>query len=112
MVFMVVAAAQDSQTEKWIASINLRWRNTKPGSIRSRLPSWRIFTHAPNSYEIHELLGVVYASLSEDAKAIPHLELAVRLKPDSSEARTSLAATSTMQARAPKLKNSFAKPRR
>jgi tetratricopeptide (TPR) repeat protein len=47
---------------------------------------------APQSFEIHELLGLVYAAESEDAKALKHLETAVRLKPDSAVARTNLAA--------------------
>ncbi len=46
----------------------------------------------PNSFEVQELLGLAYAAQSLDAKATPHLEIAVRLKPDSAEARTNLAA--------------------
>ena len=45
------------------------------------------------SFEVHELLGLVYAAQSQDAKAIEHLEAAVRLKPDSAAARTNLAAS-------------------
>ena len=45
---------------------------------------------APRSYELHELLGLVYASLSEGAKAEDHLKIAVQLKPDSAAARTNL----------------------
>ncbi len=52
-----------------------------------------LLPHAPNSFEIHELLGLAYASQSMDAKAIGHLEAAVRLTPDSPEARTNLAAS-------------------
>jgi tetratricopeptide (TPR) repeat protein len=48
---------------------------------------------APNSFEIHELLGMVYASVPNGDKAIEHLNLAVHIKPDSPEARTNLAAT-------------------
>jgi tetratricopeptide (TPR) repeat protein len=50
----------------------------------------RLLPYAPNSFEIHELLGLVYASLSEDAKAQEHLKTAVQLKPDSAVARTNL----------------------
>jgi tetratricopeptide (TPR) repeat protein len=42
---------------------------------------------------VHELLGLVYASQSQDTKAIEHLEAAVRLNPASAAARTNLAAT-------------------
>jgi tetratricopeptide (TPR) repeat protein len=47
---------------------------------------------APQSFEIHELLGLVYAAESQDSKALEHLEIAVRLNPNSSAARTNLAA--------------------
>ena len=52
----------------------------------------RLLLSAPNSFETHELLGLVYAAESEDAKALKHLEIAVRLKPDSVVARTNMAA--------------------
>jgi len=45
----------------------------------------------PESFEVHELLGLVYAGESQDALAQQHLEKAVRLKPDSAAARTNLA---------------------
>lgn len=48
---------------------------------------------APNSFEIHELLGMVYASLPDGDKAIEHLKTAAQIKPDSGEARTNLGAT-------------------
>ncbi len=48
---------------------------------------------APRSYELHELLGLVYSSLSESAKAEDHLKIAVQLKPDSAVARTNLGAS-------------------
>jgi tetratricopeptide (TPR) repeat protein len=45
----------------------------------------------PESFEVHELLGMVYSAQSENAKASAHLEKAVRLKPDSASARMNLA---------------------
>jgi tetratricopeptide (TPR) repeat protein len=51
-----------------------------------------LLPHAPKSFEIHELLGLSYAAQSQDAKAVEHLEIAVRLKPDSATAHTNLAA--------------------
>ena len=51
-----------------------------------------LLPHAPRSFEIHELLGLVYAAQSQDAKAIEHLQAAVQVKPDSATARTNLAA--------------------
>jgi tetratricopeptide (TPR) repeat protein len=47
---------------------------------------------APESFEIHELLGLVYSAQSQDARATQHLQKAVHLKPDSAPARTNLAA--------------------
>lgn len=52
-----------------------------------------LLPYAQNSFEIHELLGMVYASLPDGEKAIAHLSAAVRLKPNSGEAHTNLGAT-------------------
>ena len=53
----------------------------------------KLLPHAQNSFAVHELLGLVYTSQSQEAKAIEHLQVAVRLKPASAEARTNLAVT-------------------
>lgn len=53
----------------------------------------RLVPQVPNNFEAQELLGMVYASMSEDAKAIEHLDTAVRLQPNSAAARTNLAAS-------------------
>jgi tetratricopeptide (TPR) repeat protein len=45
----------------------------------------------PESFEVNELLGLVYTGESQDALANSHLEKAVRLKPASAAARTNLA---------------------
>lgn len=50
-----------------------------------------LLREVPESFEVHELLGLVYSAQSQDAKASPHLDKAVRLKPDSAGARTNLA---------------------
>jgi tetratricopeptide (TPR) repeat protein len=51
-----------------------------------------LLPQVPDSFEVHELLGLVYSAQSQDAKANEHLAKAVRLKPDSAPARTNLAA--------------------
>jgi tetratricopeptide (TPR) repeat protein len=51
----------------------------------------RLLPYAPDSFAIHEILGLSYASLGQEKKALPHLETAVRLQPDSAAGRTSLA---------------------
>ena len=50
-----------------------------------------LLREVPESFEVHELLGLVYSAESRDAKASEHLERAVHLKPDSTAARTNLA---------------------
>ena len=47
---------------------------------------------APESFEVQELLGLVYSAESQDARATQHFQKAVHLKPDSAPARTNLAA--------------------
>ena len=48
--------------------------------------------YAAKSFEVHELLGLSYASMSENDKATDQLQLAVQLRPDSAAARTNLGA--------------------
>jgi tetratricopeptide (TPR) repeat protein len=51
-----------------------------------------LLQQVPESFEVHELLGLVYSAQSQDANANVHLERAVRLNPRSAPARTNLAA--------------------
>lgn len=51
-----------------------------------------LLPQVPKSYEVHELLGLVYAGQSQGAKSIEQFQIAVHLKPDSPAARTNLAA--------------------
>ena len=51
-----------------------------------------VLPFATKSFEVHELLGLIYASMSENAKALDQLKLAVQLKPDSAAGRTNLGA--------------------
>src|ERR1700722_3000659 len=51
-----------------------------------------LLREVPESFEVQELLGLSYSAQSQDGKATPHFEKAVRLKPDSAAARTNLAA--------------------
>jgi tetratricopeptide (TPR) repeat protein len=45
----------------------------------------------PKSFEVHELLGLVYARQALNQQAEEQLQIAVKLKPDSAAARTNLA---------------------
>jgi len=53
----------------------------------------KLLQRVPESFEAHELLGMVYAEQSRDQLASQHLQAAVRLKPASAAARTNLAAS-------------------
>jgi tetratricopeptide (TPR) repeat protein len=52
----------------------------------------KLLPSVPQSFEVHELLGLVYSAQAQDAKANEHLDKAVRLNPNSAAARTNLAA--------------------
>ncbi len=51
----------------------------------------RLVREAPESFEVHELFGLVLSAQSQNAMASDHFQKAVRLKPDSAAARTNLA---------------------
>lgn len=57
------------------------------------VPLEKLAGDAPESFDVHELLGLAYAAVSQDAKANTHLAKAVALKPDSLAARSNLAAS-------------------
>ena len=52
-----------------------------------------LLPEVPNNFEAQELLGMVYSSMSEDAKAIEHLQAAVHIEPNSAAARINLGAS-------------------
>ena len=52
----------------------------------------KLLQEVPDSFEAHELAGMVYAAQAQDTLANQHLQTAVRLKPTSAAARTNLAA--------------------
>jgi tetratricopeptide (TPR) repeat protein len=52
----------------------------------------KLLSYAPRSYELHELLGMIYASQAQNDKAIEHLKTAVEIKPQLAEARINLGA--------------------
>src|SRR5215475_585349 len=54
-------------------------------------PLEKLVREAPQVFEVHELLGLVYAAQSRDAQATQQLEAAVRIKPNDPAARTNLA---------------------
>jgi len=56
-------------------------------------PLEKLVREVPENFEVRELLGLVYAAQSQDAKAHEHLAKAVRIKPNDVAARSNLAAT-------------------
>jgi tetratricopeptide (TPR) repeat protein len=56
-------------------------------------PLEKLVREVPDSFEIHELLGLVYAAQSQDLKANEHLARAVQIKPNDVAARSNLAAS-------------------
>ena len=51
----------------------------------------QLVREVPQSFDVHELLGMVYSAQGKDVEAIDHLQHAVQLKPNSAAARTNLA---------------------
>src|SRR5213592_1805901 len=51
----------------------------------------KLVREVPESFEVQELLGLVYSAQSQDTRATQHLQKAVTLKTDSAPARTNLA---------------------
>lgn len=94
LVYAAVAPAQDAQNQKLnqefqsaVAQYNAGHFKEAAAQLEDLLPQ------VPKSFEVQELLGLAYASQSQNAKATEHLEAAVQLKPDSAVARTNLAAS-------------------
>jgi tetratricopeptide (TPR) repeat protein len=50
-----------------------------------------LLRQVPDSFEVHELLGLAYSAQSQERMANEHFRKAVQLKPDSGVARTNLA---------------------
>ena len=68
-----------------------------------------LLREVPESFEVHELLGLVYSAQSQDAKASAHLEKAVGLKPESASARMNLAINLVRVGRLPLAETQFKK---
>ena len=88
------AVAQDTQKQKLDRQFQLAVAQYDAGRFAEAAAQLEdLLPRVPNNFEVEELLGLTYASLTQDAKAIEHLEAAVRLKPNSAAARTNLAAS-------------------
>ncbi len=79
--------ALDRQFQSAVAQYDAGHFQEAAAQLEALLP------YATKTFDVHELLGLVYAEQSQDAKAVEQLQIAVRLKPDSAAARTNLAAS-------------------
>ena len=86
----MAAAAQKPRLEREFQAAVAQYESGHFPEAAQRLEA--MVREVPESFDVHELLGLVYSAQSLDAKASPHLQKAVRLKPDSASARTNLAA--------------------
>jgi tetratricopeptide (TPR) repeat protein len=87
----VLLCAQTTPKERLEASYKIALADYGAGrypSAAHRLES--VLPDATSNFEVHELLGLTYGSMAENAKALDQLQLAVGLKPDSAVARTNL----------------------
>jgi tetratricopeptide (TPR) repeat protein len=88
------ATAEDNQKEKLDDQFKSAVAQYDAGRFAEAAAQLEdLLPRVPNNFEVEELLGLTYSALSQDTKAIQHLDAAVRLKPDSAAARTNLAAS-------------------
>jgi len=79
--------ALDRQFQSAVANYDTEHYTEAAAQLEALLP------YGSKSFEVHELLGLIYAAQSQDSKAVDQLEIAAHLKPDSAAARTNLAAS-------------------
>jgi tetratricopeptide (TPR) repeat protein len=77
--------AQDRKFQSALAHFNSRQYAAAQQELESLVKA------LPKSFEVQELLGLVYSAEGQDEKATAPLEQAARLRPDSGEARNNLA---------------------
>jgi tetratricopeptide (TPR) repeat protein len=83
-----LASAQEKQ-DKLFQSALSQYQAGHFSDAASQLE--KLLPSAPKSFEVHELLGLVYAAQSKSQQSIEQLQIAVHLKPGSAAARTNLA---------------------
>lgn len=97
LVFFLVAStlftyAQQQQPPKQNAQFDSALSEYNAGKYAdAALLLEQLIARTPNNFQVQELLGMDYAAMSQDAKAVDHLGIAVRLQPTSGAARTNLA---------------------
>jgi len=90
VLYTVLSSGQDQTLDRQFQSAVSAYKSGHLPEAASQLEA--LLPHVPKSFEVHELLGLVYAAQSQNTKAVEQLEAAADLKPDSAAARTNLAA--------------------
>lgn len=89
----VLLCAQGGPNQKLDAAYQSAMAEYEAGhSAQAARQLENLLPYAGRNFEVHELLGLVYASMSEDGKALNQLQVAVQLNPDSPAGRTNLGA--------------------
>jgi tetratricopeptide (TPR) repeat protein len=92
MLASVLTAAQDKDTQRLDRDFQSAVAQYDAGHLPEAAAQLeKLVREAPQVFEVHELLGLVYAAESRDAQATQQLEAAVRIKPNDPAARTNLA---------------------
>ena len=86
------AAGKPSQAAAQLQAV-LPGNSAQPGSKQDDEEKQQLERLGPQYFLPMELLGLCYASTSQDARAIPYLEAASRLRPQEEEGHTNLAAS-------------------
>lgn len=87
---MPARANQDQRLDHEFKAAVAQYDSGKFAEAAAKLEG--LVRQVPESFDVHELLGMVYSAQSQDATANTHFEKAVRLNPSSAPARTNLAA--------------------
>jgi tetratricopeptide (TPR) repeat protein len=91
-VLLPVADAKTDQTKDLDRQFRTALAEYEAGHFPEAARQLELLVRAvPSSFDVNELLGMVYAAESEDLKANQHLAEAVRLNPKSAAAHTNLA---------------------
>lgn len=94
LTWTMLATAEGNQQQKFDRQFQSAVAQYNGGQFKEAAAQLEgLLPYVPNNFEVEELLGLVYASMSQDTKAIVHLKAAVRLKPNSAAARSNLAAS-------------------
>jgi len=92
LLYMLVGTADSQQAPQADRDFQSAVAHYEAGRFQQAITQLeKLLREAPESFDIHELLGLAYSAQSQDTKANPHLEKAVLLNPASVPARTNLA---------------------